>query len=237
MLSSPTTSSSDSSSVQAFYPNTKPAGLTSPFDPPNKPQPSFDCETPSYLNIRTRKRHRDNRPEASAVHGVSPSSSCHTAASCWLGAVINMSALADVSRVAASTIQRLYQAQQQQQQQQQHSQQHEHTHQQPPSASTHHPPAPQKSTLHSFWHIEQPIPTIAAATPQPSQSQDNIQATSPRCEDCDGSLRNEDAMEVDDGSCAEDKACGSCRRPVCDGCAVFGRERVCAGCAGCERGW
>jgi hypothetical protein len=44
-------------------------------------------------------------------------------------------------------------------------------------------------------------------------------------------------MEVDDGSSAEDKACGSCRRPICDGCAVFGRERVCAGCAGCERGW
>jgi hypothetical protein len=238
ILSSPTTTTPDSSSsVQAFYPHSKPAGTTSPFDPTNKSL-SFECETPSHLNIRTRKRHRDNRPEASAVHGVSSSSSsssCNVAAaSCWLGAVINMSALADVSRVAASTIQRLYQAQQQQQQHGQHSQ-----HQLPEPEhpqQDHQPlPAPQKSTLHTFWHISQP------PQPQPPQPQTTTQSTAPpptpRCEDCDGSLQNEDAMEVDDGSSAEDKACGSCRRPVCDGCAVFGRERVCAGCAGCERGW
>jgi hypothetical protein len=230
ILSSPnTTTASDSSSVQAFYPHSKPAGTTSPFEQPNKPL-SFDYETPSHLNVRTRKRHRDNRPEASAVHGVSSCSPspCHTAAaSCWLGAVINMRILADVSRVAASTIQRLYQAQQQQQQQ--HNEQHrrlepehpQHEHQQPL-------PAPQKSTLHTFWHISQP--------PQ-SQPQTSISTPTARCEDCDGSLQNEDAMEVDDGSSVEDKACGSCRRPICDGCAVFGRERVCAGCAGCERGW
>lgn len=229
MLSSPTTTSFDSSSsVQAFYPHSKPAGTTSPFDPPSKFL-SFHCDTPSHLNIRTRKRHRDNRPEASAVHGVSssPSTSSHdTAASCWLGAVINMSALADVSRVAASTIQRLYQAQQQHhhEPQRQHQPQHE------PQTL----PAPQKSNLHAFWHISQP--------PQPQAlAQSTTQITglppTPRCEDCDGTLQSEDAMEVDDGTSAEDKACGSCRRPVCDGCAVYGRERVCAGCAGCERGW
>ena len=235
ILSSPTTTSSDSSSVQAFYPHSKPAGTTSPFDPPSKPL-SFDCKTPSHLNIRTRKRHRDNRPEASAVHGVSSSSpSCNTAASCWLGAVINMSALADVSRVAASTIQRLYQAQQQQQQHDQQSQQHLHQQQEPPQHEHQQPLlAPQKSTLHAFWHISQPpaplpLSQTTTLTTGPSPT--------PRCEDCDGSLQSEDAMEVDDGSSAEDKACGSCRRPVCDDCAVFGRERVCAGCAGCERGW
>lgn len=237
ILSSPTTTtSSDSSSVQAFYPHSKPAGTTSPFDSSSKPI-SFDCETPSHLNIRTRKRHRDNRPEASAVHGVSSSSSsssCNVAASCWLGAVINMSSLADVSRVAASTIQRLYQAQQQQQQHEHHSQQQL---LEPEHPQTEHQtlPAPQKSTLHTFWHISQP------PQPHPTQPQITTQSTAPpptpRCEDCDGSLQNEDAMEVDDGSSVEDKACGSCRRPVCDGCAVFGRERVCAGCAGCERGW
>jgi hypothetical protein len=232
ILSSPntnTTTNSDSSSVQAFYPHSKPTGTTSPFESPNK-SISFDCETPSHLNIRTRKRYRDNRPEASAVHGVSSSSSssssCHIAASCWLGAVINMRALADVSRVAASTIQRLYQAQQQQQHEQ--HPQHEPEHQSPLASA--HLGAPQKSTLHTFWHISQP--------PQSqSQPQTSISTPTARCEDCDGSLQNEDAMEVDDGSSAEDKACGSCRRPICDGCAVFGRERVCAGCAGCERGW
>ncbi|KAM0691645.1 hypothetical protein Q7P36_007844 [Cladosporium allicinum] len=234
ILSSPTTTSSDSSSVQAFYPHSKPAATTSPFDPPSKSL-SFDCETPSHLNIRTRKRHRDNRPEASAVHGVSSSSSsCNTAASCWLGAVINMSALADVSRVAASTIQRLYQAQQQQQQHDQQSQQHLHQQQEPPQHEHQQPLlAPQKSTLHAFWHISQP----PQPDPHPNTLATALSPPTPRCEDCDGSLQSEDAMEVDDGSSAEDKACGSCRRPVCDDCAVFGRERVCAGCAGCERGW
>lgn len=215
-LTSPTTDS-PSNTVQSFYPNTKP--IISPFQHPSK-QINFDAETPSYLSTRTRKRHRDNRPDAEAVHGAS---------TCWLGAVIQMRALADVTRVAASTIQRLYQAQRENVaaepgvapgQQQQHFQQEQ---------EQYRPAQAQKSTLHSFWRIEQPIPTA-----MPVQRVEITQE--PRCEDCDGGLRDEGAMDVDEGS-IEDKACGSCRRPICDSCAIFGRERICAGCAGCERGW
>lgn len=230
ILSSPTSDLAGSSStVQSFYPHTKP--ILSPFHPPAKPS-SFDPDTPSHLNARTRKRHRDNRPDAESVHGTAPPPP-------WLGAVIQMRALADVCRIAASTIQRLYQAQrenaaaepgvapgqQQQQQQQQHHHQEQYQGEQLQPA-----PQPQKSTLHSFWRIEQPVPIMVPQTQRVSVVQE------PRCEDCDGALKDLEAMDVDEDS-AEDKACGSCRRPVCNSCAVYGRERVCAGCAGCERGW
>lgn len=220
ILSSPTSDFSSTTNLgghmQSFYPNTKP--ILSPFHSACK---ELD-DTPFHLSSRTRKRHRDNRPDASTVHGAS---------SCWLGAVIQMSALSDVCRVAASTIQRLYQAQQQQQQQQreaepvnqQHSQEQQQT-------TTTQQPLSQKSTLHSFWRIEQPVPNITPQIPYTNTPQEA------RCEDCDGALKSEDAMDVDTVS-IEDKACGSCRRPICDGCAVYGRERICGGCAGCERGW
>jgi len=220
ILSSPN-SDLTGSTVQSFYPHTKP--ILSPFHSFSKPA-SFDPDTPSHLNVRTRKRHRDNRPDAEAVHGAS--------STCWLGAVIQMRALADVSRIAASTIQRLYQAQRENTaaepgvapgQQHQHQQEQDHAQQLAFAAQ------PQKSTLHSFWRIEQPVPIV-----QHIRRIDVVQE--PRCEDCDGELRDEGAMDVDEGS-IEDKACGSCRRPVCNSCAVYGRERVCAGCAGCERGW
>lgn len=226
ILSSPT-SDLTGSTVQSFYPHTKP--ILSPFhSPPSKPS-SFDPDTPSHLNIRTRKRHRDNRPDAESVHGAS-----YSPPPCWLGAVVQMRALTDVSRITASTIQRLYQAQREntaaepgvapgQQLQHQHHQEQDQGQQQLQ-------PQPQKSTLHSFWRIEQPLPIMLP------QTQRIVAAQELRCEDCDGALRDEEAMDVDEDS-AEDKACGSCRRPVCNNCAVYGRERVCAGCAGCERGW
>lgn len=230
-LSPPSSLPLPSTTVQAFYPHSKP--ILSPFHTSDNKLPSFDPDTPSHLNIRTRKRHRDNRPDADSIHGASTSAS----PTCWLGAVIHMRALADVSRIAASTIQRLYEAQRvniaaepgvapESQQQQQHNE---------PPQPHHQPTQPQKSTLHTFWHISQPLPTTSQThTPLPS----TIQAPSPRCEDCDNSLVDASAMEIDErGSAPEDKACGSCRRPVCDACAVYGRERVCAGCAGCERGW
>ena len=184
ILSSPTTDlTTTSNTVQSFYPHTKPI-ILSPFHSPSKSS-SFDPDTPSHLNARTRKRHRDNRPDAEAVHGTS------SPPIPWLGAVIQMRALADQLQLA---------------------------------------PQPQKSTLHSFWRIDQPVPIMVPQMRRVAVVQE------PRCEDCDGALRDEEAMDVDEES-VEDKACGSCRRPVCNGCAVYGRERVCAGCAGCERGW
>ncbi|GAB7332333.1 hypothetical protein MBLNU13_g04162t1 [Cladosporium sp. NU13] len=172
ILSSPTTdlSSSSSSTVQSFYPHTKP--ILPPFHSPSKPSSSFDPDTPSHLNARTRKRHRDNRPDVESVH--------------------------------ASTIQRLYQAQrenaaaqpgvapgQQHQQQQQHHQAQD---------QLQLAPQPQKSTLHSFWRIEQPVPIVV-----PQMQWVATVAQEPRCEDCDGALRDEEAMDVDEES-VEDKA-------------------------------
>ena len=212
ILSSPT---QDLNTVQSFYPNTKP--ILSPFH--SSKSPSFDPDTPSHLNIRTRKRHRDNRPDADSVHGSS---------TCWLGAVIQMRALADVCRVAASTIQRLYQAQRENTAAEPGVAPGQNQHQEQPQVQQLAPQI-QKSTLHSFWRIEQPVPLAP-------QVKSHVVVPEPRCEDCDGGLVDEGAMDVDEGS-IEDKACGSCRRPVCDSCAVYGRERVCAGCAGCERGW
>lgn len=219
-LSSPSSSDTSTNTVQSFYPHTKP--LPSPL-PDLKP-----TLTSSDLNARTRKRHRDNRPEASAIHGACNSSSA-SPPPCWLGAVIKMSALADVCRVAASTIQRLYDAQraannsllpaEELQQQQQ------------PAAQQQQPTTTQKSTLHSFWHISQPPPLPVAQ----AQQQQGFCSDGPRCEDCDGGLKGEDAMEVDEVA-GEDKACTSCRRRVCDGCTAWGSERVCQGCAG-GRGW
>ena len=142
-----------------------------------------------------------------------------------------MRTLTDVSRIVASTIQRLYQAQRENAAAEPGvapGQQLQHQHHQEQDQQL--APQPQKSTLHSFWRIEQPVPIMLP------QTQRTVAAQELRCEDCDGALRDEEAMDVDEDS-AEDKACGSCRRPVCNNCAVYGRERVCAGCAGCERGW
>jgi hypothetical protein len=74
ILSSPTSNLTSESTVQSFYPHTKP--ILSPFhSSPSKPA-SFDPDTPSHLNMRTRKRHRDNRPDAEAVHGTSYYPTC-----------------------------------------------------------------------------------------------------------------------------------------------------------------
>ncbi|KAM0717275.1 hypothetical protein Q7P37_007127 [Cladosporium fusiforme] len=217
-LSSPTSDSS-TNTVQSFYPHTKP--IPSPLHDSKSAATSFDPSTPSHLNARTRKRHRDNRPDASTIHGA-----------CWLGAVIKMSALADVCRVTASTMQRLYDAQRasalsQAEEAQSLQQQQQMQMQQPVPQQT----MTQRSTLHSFWRIAQPLPTV-----QPVQQPVSACSEGLRCEDCDGGLKNEDAMEVDEMS-VEDKACGSCRRRICDGCAVWGNERVCQACAGGGRAW
>lgn len=243
-LSSPTSDSSSTNSVQAFYPPTKP--ILSPLQQDWKTIIPYDADTPSHLNARTRKRHRDNRPDASTVHGASNiSSSSSSGTSCWLGAVIQMSALADVCRVAASTIQRLYDAQRANA----NANVNENANLLPSTCPQHQEPeaqsqpqavqqtVPQKSTLHSFWNIAQPAPSQAQLLQEPSA----VTGTEgpPRCEDCDGDLRaDEDAMEVDIGEGSiEDKACASCRRRICDTCAVVAHERVCESCAKGGHGW
>lgn len=90
----------------------------------------------------------------------------------------------------------------------------------------------QRSTLHAFWNINsRPI-----STSTPSEmivDSGPVPATDPglRCEDCDDSIRTEDAMDVDGDLTIQETQCSTCRRTVCDRCAVLGDERVCLSCA------
>ena len=179
---------------------------------PSSPETHHSSDLSTRLDSRTKKRHRDNRPDEQSIYG----------ASCWIGAVIQMSTLADVCRCAASTISRLYEAQRL----------HPRAEPLPPSqpqATTIEPA--QKSTLHSFWNISsspQPPATVPMAVDPSPNFVSNLDT---RCEDCDGSLKQEDAMDLDDGTVEQETACHSCRRHVCDRCAVLGNARVCLACA------
>lgn len=52
-----------------------------------------------------------------------------------------------------------------------------------------------------------------------------------KCEDCDRSLRHEDAMQIDESVFEHEVSCQNCGRKVCDHCAVVGDARICLGCA------
>ena len=198
----------------SFYFQSKP--IEPLFHKSSSPFPTYN-EKPhrEYLNSRTRKRHRDGRPDDQTVYGVS----------CWLGAVINMSTLADVCRCAASTINRLYDAQRQ------------HPHASPVRSQTsmpqRQPNQPQKNTLHAFWRICQP-PIEASLT----TDSDHIPNTTPvsRCEDCDGALRHEEAMDIDEAVFEHETTCHICQRHVCDTCAIRGDVRICLSCSS-GRSW
>lgn len=214
-LSTATTAPSDSAAIPNFYQQQKPTPVLLPLEHKSAwSWPTYD-DTPSthHLNSRTRKRHRDDRPAEQQIYG----------ASCWLGAVIQMSALADICRGAASTIQRLYDAQR------------KHPEASPTPSHPHLSAAvpqqiqPQRSTLHSFWQLP-PGSTITAPPLQVSNAQQLGGETAMRCEDCDQDLHSDDAMEIDGGFLEHETACVFCRRAVCDRCAVRGDERVCLSC-------
>ena len=188
---------------------------------PSSPEAHHHVHGDSRLNSRTRKRHRDDRPDEESIYGAS-------SASCWLGAVISMSTLADVCRCAASTISRLYEAQRSYPRA-------EPVLSQPTQSTTDTTTIAQhqKSTLHSFWEINSapalPTSVRVQLDDAPNPSMTSIEAL--RCEDCDGSLRPEDAMDLDGG----ETTCHTCRRQVCDRCAVLGNVRVCLACATSRR--
>lgn len=150
--------------------------------------PTYDDQPQQNLNSRTRKRYRNNRPSEQFVEGVS----------CWLGAVMEMSSLADVCRCAASTIAKLFAAQKQLTSQ--------------PTTTTTPPPEPeqlppQRTTLHSFWRIPQPPPmTLAGICGQETDKS--------RCENCEQLSRHDDdnAMDIDEIFGSKDMACQSCQR-------------------------
>ncbi|KAF1365953.1 hypothetical protein EJ07DRAFT_92683 [Lizonia empirigonia] len=155
---------------------------------------------------RTRKRVRDNRPDERAIHG--------TNSPCLLIARQN-------------TVHKLFLAQRQ------------HPHASPiPSDPL--PPTqpaivvsrPQKSTLHSFWHISAPPVQAPIFSYQAVHTQCSEQG--PRCEDCDAVLDADgDGMDVDMDGVAGLKlfACHECGKNVCSLCAVESSARHCLQCA------
>ncbi|THY50669.1 hypothetical protein D6C97_06953 [Aureobasidium pullulans] len=79
---------------------------------------------------------------------------------------------------------------------------------------------PQRSTLHSFWHLPQ-----ASQLPQhgmPATQQDAM-----TCDGCDRVLTPEYGMDTLD----QDTACGACGKHVCNTCAVAAELRLCLDCA------
>lgn len=204
IASSPTSSGSP---IPVFYTANKPIA----------PLPSkSDWHTSPYTfePSRTRKRHRDDRPAEAQIHGQ-----------CWIGAAIQMSTLADVCRVAASTINRLYQAQRERPQAEPVVSHTTTQQEQQVGASA---GQKQRSTLHRFWKIEQ-LPVANGIVDLAMMGNEAVldEPGHARCEDCDGALKSDDAMDLDGG----ERTCYSCRRNICDSCAVLGDERFCMVCA------
>lgn len=100
-----------------------------------------------------------------------------------------------------------------------------------------HQHAPVQKSLHSFFNIRQPQPTMSNSAPPVQHGQDQADL----CSGCGNHLINglagpsgDDMMEVDHNSAAlmdEDFDCASCQRRVCDTCAVRGDQRICLECA------
>ncbi|RMY64532.1 hypothetical protein D0863_09751 [Hortaea werneckii] len=197
-ISTTTTSSSDeTSAIPFFYQQQKPISpLPLQRQKPTWSWPTYD-DTPSsqLLNSRTRKRHRDDRPDEHQIH--------------------------------ASTIQRLYDAQRQHPEASpmpSHQSISAITQQQQPQSQ------PQSSTLHKFWRLP-PTSTCSSQSMQMERTCQPPTSEFLQCEDCDGSLRTGDAMDIDESITEQESMCAMCRRQVCDGCAVLGDERICLGCA------
>lgn len=197
-------SAPSSALLPAFYHHSKPTATWS--------WPTYDDgSSSSQLNSRTRKRHRDDRPDEQQVFG----------ASCWIGSVIDMSTLADVCRIAANTMRRLFEAQKLR-----------------PDAApviSHATEAPrpmqrQRSTLHSFWHLPQG-PTSTSSTPMSLDVHSSPMQPATPCEDCDGPLQHGDGMQLDEALLDKESQCQCCQRKICDTCAVLGKERICLACA------
>jgi hypothetical protein len=211
---------------EALYPKSTwsfPTYSSAPSSPDTSNNGSAE-DLSSKLNSRTRKRHRDLRPSEDKIYGTFIPSTCRGR---WLDSFVfvGMSGLADVCRSAATTISKLYEAQRL------------HPNAEPVYSTSEpaHEEAHQKSTLHAFWNIgPQPMSMDTASSTNSSSSNLSVVL---RCEDCDGSLRHADFMDVDmsDGMVQQESACAGCARQVCDRCAVMGLNRVCLPCATSRR--
>ncbi|TKA79119.1 hypothetical protein B0A55_02427 [Friedmanniomyces simplex] len=65
---------------------------------------------------------------------------------------------------------------------------------------------PQRSTLHAFWNLPSSAPVRIEGMQLDGGGGHRIRDEAPRCEDCERPLREENAMEVDDGLLEQDTA-------------------------------
>ncbi|KAF2723948.1 hypothetical protein K431DRAFT_282642 [Polychaeton citri CBS 116435] len=213
--SSSSDASSTTSSMPRWYHQSKPVDSlrqkptwSFPTYEDSDPSSHLNATPSSHLGSRTRKRHRDDRPEEAAVY--------------------------------ASTLNRLYEAQRKHLDAQapvSHppppssnsamQQQHQYSHVTSPSSQ-------QRSTLHSFWQLPASQP-IAKSKGHDVMQIDSVMGSASslesRCEGCDGALKGEDSMDVDDRVLDVDTQCQGCGRHVCDSCSITAEQRVCLGCA------
>ncbi|KAI5206355.1 hypothetical protein E4T39_02462 [Aureobasidium subglaciale] len=186
---SPTPFSSSPYRLPEFFVQSKTNEQSSPLNwkPSLSAIGSDDTQRAQDLNSRTRKRHRDGRPEEAEIH--------------------------------ASTVEKLFSAQK------------EHSHASPlPSQQSQfrqdqHLPnteAPQRSTLHSFWHLPQNTQQPHAGMSRQPPPQEVL-----TCDGCDNVLVPEYGMDTLD----LDTACASCGKHVCNTCAVAADMRLCLDCA------
>ncbi|KAF2666916.1 hypothetical protein BT63DRAFT_481377 [Microthyrium microscopicum] len=72
-------------------------------------------------------------------------------------------------------------------------------------------------TLHAFWTLPHQAMHFPTSTPELSTQTclDDL-----RCNDCDGSLRDDNAMDIDSNYIVEESRCHICQRSVCDMCSV-----------------
>ena len=206
-----TTSSTDpTGQVSFFFSHSKPKQVL--FGKTNEPwQP---CDDGSLWISRTRKRHRDNRPDEQMVFGrFDPS-------------FPNVFSVADNLLCSPdSTIARLFDAQRQRPQAEPLTPR--------PLLDSITTQSTQKSTLHSFWRMPDREPMRNALIPTDARLPSPLApGAAGECQDCNGFLSCGDGMDLDDETQESQTACASCRRCICDCCAVRGTARLCLGCAG-----
>ena len=194
-------------------------------------------QTPSLFSSRTRKRHRDNRPDENTVHRMPlflP-----------IASGLKLTEAEHTLSLLFSASQREKDAAQAQSQSSIFSSQ-DPVSSLPPSNQS----SGQQSSLHSFWTI----PSARSSSPSSNSSVSSrntptytlqpsyFQPTN--CEDCDSFLDSGDGdvdmMDVDSSISGEaaNHACFTCGKVVCHSCAVsnLGAERKCLLCAGENRG-
>lgn len=200
---------------------------------------SMDAQinTPALFASRTRKRHRDNRPDENIIHRT---------------LLLRSHSTIKLTCYAENTLSLLFSAQQSSHNE---GQSHVQPINLPPPAfqnlaNTPVIPSPNQSSLHSFWTLPKQrsfsspssIDSSNASTPNSTPTPNHMSYFQPsNCEDCDASLNGSggDAMDVDQMDVdmvigGENYGCSSCGKQVCRQCAVsnLGAERRCLGCAG-----